>query len=57
MGMRGNPQVCVVHVNLLRPIILVVEIHDRFQIIALDMGVNATASHRLHKRFAVPPRS
>lgn len=38
MGMRGNPQVCVVHVNLLRPFILVVEIHDRFQIIALDMG-------------------
>lgn len=53
MGMRGNPQVCVVHVNLLRPFILVVEIHNRFQVVALDMGVNATACHRLHKRFAV----
>lgn len=54
MGMRGNPQVCVVHVNLLLPFILVVEIHNRFQVVALDMGVNATARHRLHKRFAVP---
>lgn len=53
IGMRVNPQVCVVHVNLLRPFILVVEIHDRFQVFALDMSVNATARHRLHDGFAV----
>ena len=32
----------------------VVEIHDRFQVAALDMSVNATVRHRLHEGFAVP---
>lgn len=55
MGMRGNPQMRMVHAYLLRPLVLIAEIANRFQVVALNVSVNTTAGHRLHKRFAVPP--
>lgn len=53
MRMRFFSFMGVVYVYLLRPLVLVVEIDDRFQVFALDMSVHASTRHRLHEGFAV----
>nr|DAH15445.1 MAG TPA: hypothetical protein [Caudoviricetes sp.] len=54
MRMRLLSFMWVVYVYLFRSLVLVVEIHDRLQVIAFHMSINAPASHCLHEGFAVP---
>ena len=49
MRMRLLSFMGVVYVYLFRPLVLVVEMHDRLQIIAFHMSINAPASHCLHE--------
>ena len=49
MRMRLLSFIGVVYVYLFRSLVLVVEMHDRLQIIAFHMSINAPASHCLHE--------
>ena len=49
MRMRLLSFMGVVYVYLFRSLVLVVEMHDRLQIIAFHMSINAPASHCLHE--------